>query len=112
MKDTPEKEYLFLPSAASIVLTGVIPAGLILRGLILTGHILRAFFLSGAGQRGFRRRSGGDCAVYTLRYTLPYRVEVFEKPFKLTVIQILTAFLCTYCVSFYASYCKEVKFVR
>ena len=107
MKDTPEKEYLFLSPAAAII-----AAFVFLSGVILRWHILRAPVLRTAGGRSSRRRSGGKCAVYALRHTLPHRIKVLEKPFKLTVIQILTAFPCTYCVSFYAHYCKEVKFVR
>ena len=107
MKDTPEKEYLFLsPAAASIA------ALVFLSGVILKWHILTAPVLRGAGGRGFPGRSGRGWNAYALRHTLPHRVKVLEKPFKLTAIQILTAFPCTYCVSFYAHYCKEVKFVR
>ena len=107
MKDTPEKEYLFLSPAAAII-----AAFVFLSGVILRWHILRAPVLRGAGGRGFPGRSGRGWNAYALRHTLPHRVKVLEKPFKLTVIQILTAFPCTYCVSFYAHYCKEVKFVR
>ena len=107
MKDTPEKEYLFLSPAAAII-----AALVFLSGFILKWHILTAPVLRGAGGRGFPGRSGREWNVYALRHTLPHRVKVLEKPFKLTVIQILTAFPCTYCVSFYAHYCKEVKFVR
>ena len=107
MKDTPEKEYLFLSPAAAII-----AALVFLSGFILKWHILTASVLRGAGGRGFPGRSGRGWSVYALRHTLPHRVKVLEKPFKLTVIQILTAFPCTYCVSFYAHYCKEVKFVR
>ena len=106
MKDTPEKEYLFLSPAAAIIAALIFLSG-VLRRFILTAPVLR-----GAGGRGFPGRSGRGWSAYALRHTLPHRIKALEKPFKLTVIQILTAFLCTYCVSFYASYCKEVKFVR
>ena len=112
MKDTPEKEYLFLSPAAAIIAAFVFLSGVILRWHILRWHILRAPVLHGAGGRGFPGRSGRGWIVYALRHTLPHRVKALEKPFKLTAIQILTAFPCTYCVSFYAHYCKEVKFVR
>ena len=107
MKDTPEKEYLFLSPAAAII-----AALVFLSGFSLKWHILTAPVLRGAGGRGFPGRSGRGWNAYALRHTLPHRVKALEKPFKLTVIQILTAFPCTYCISFYEHYCKEVKFVR
>lgn len=111
MKDTPEKEYLFLSPAAAIIAALVFLSG-IRSGVILEWLILITFVLRGAGGRGFPERSGRGWSAYALRHTLPHSVKALEKPFKLTVIQILTAFHCTCCVSFYAHYCKEVKFVR